>query len=176
MISLFDMLDQIMSSTLQSLTYLLEHPLGPNIEDISNWLLNWKKADVLVLSLVLVTVQLVASICDYLTPPMIKSMKFFKIGLKSWAELSQFHLHMSPWLGSWYEHLLQSICILQHSPIPVWFYPCSYICNCLKMTEKFQINEYSDWWGSVSLWHVKIQFNVEYLFGVGALGETNEKT
>jgi hypothetical protein len=25
------------------------------------------------------------------------------------------------------------ICILQHSPIYVWNYPCSYICNCLKM-------------------------------------------
>jgi len=53
---------------------------------------------------------------------------------------------------SWYEFLigfliwtpLQSICILQHSPISVWFYPCSYICNCLKMPKKSQINEYSD--------------------------------
>jgi hypothetical protein len=47
-------------------------------------------------------------------------------------------------LGSWYEHPLQSICILQHSPISVWFYPCSYICNRLKMPKKSQINEYSD--------------------------------
>jgi hypothetical protein len=47
-------------------------------------------------------------------------------------------------LGSWYEHLFQSICILQHSPISVWFYPCSYICNCFKMPKKSQINEYSD--------------------------------
>jgi hypothetical protein len=47
-------------------------------------------------------------------------------------------------LSSWYEHPLQSICILQHSPIFVWFYPCSYICNCLKMPKKSQINEYSD--------------------------------
>ena len=53
---------------------------------------------------------------------------------------------------SWYEFLigfliwtpLQSICILQHSPIFVWFYPCSYICNCLKMPKKSQINEYND--------------------------------
>jgi hypothetical protein len=36
------------------------------------------------------------------------------------------------------------ICILQHSPIYVWNYPCSYICNCLKMPKKSQINEYSD--------------------------------
>ena len=36
------------------------------------------------------------------------------------------------------------ICILQHSPISVWFYPYSYICNCLKMPKKSQINEYSD--------------------------------
>jgi hypothetical protein len=26
----------------------------------------------------------------------------------------------------------------------VWFYPCSYIRNCLKMPKKSQINEYSD--------------------------------
>ena len=26
----------------------------------------------------------------------------------------------------------------------LWFYPCSYICNCLKMPKKSQINEYSD--------------------------------
>ena len=26
----------------------------------------------------------------------------------------------------------------------MWFYPCSYICNCLKMPKKSQINEYSD--------------------------------
>ena len=45
---------------------------------------------------------------------------------------------------SWYEHPLQSIYILQHSPISVWFYPCSYICNCLKMLKNSQINEYSD--------------------------------
>ena len=53
---------------------------------------------------------------------------------------------------SWYEFLigfliwtlLQSICILQHSPISVWFYPCSYICNCLKLPTKSQINKYSD--------------------------------
>ena len=50
------------------------------------------------------------------------------------------HLDMS----SWYEHPLQSICILQHSPISVWFYPCFYICNCLKMPKRSQINEYSD--------------------------------
>jgi hypothetical protein len=54
------------------------------------------------------------------------------------------HLGMSFWLVSWYEHPLQSICILQHTPIYVWFYPCSYICNCLKMPKKSQINEYSD--------------------------------
>jgi hypothetical protein len=54
------------------------------------------------------------------------------------------HLDMSSKLGSWYEHPLQSICILQHSPIHVWFYPCSYICNCLKMPKKSQINDYSD--------------------------------
>jgi hypothetical protein len=36
-----------------------------------------------------------------------------------------------------------SICILQHSPISVWFYPCSYICNWLKMPKKSQMNEYS---------------------------------
>jgi hypothetical protein len=36
------------------------------------------------------------------------------------------------------------ICILQHSPTYVWNYPCSYICNCLTMTKKSQINEYSD--------------------------------
>ena len=47
-------------------------------------------------------------------------------------------------MGSWYEHPLQSICILQHSPISVWFYPCSYICNCLKMPKKSQLNEYTD--------------------------------
>ena len=45
---------------------------------------------------------------------------------------------------SWYEHMLQSICILQHSPVSVWFYPCSYICKCLKMLKKSQMNEYSD--------------------------------
>ena len=39
---------------------------------------------------------------------------------------------------------LQSICISQYSPISVLFYPCSYICNCLKMLKKSQINEYSD--------------------------------
>ena len=59
------------------------------------------------------------------------------------------HLDMSSCLGSWYEHPLQSICILQHSPKSVWFYSCSYICNCLKMPKKSQINEkekfYSDW-------------------------------
>ena len=54
------------------------------------------------------------------------------------------HIDMSSWLGSWYEHPLQSICILQHSPISMWFYPCSYICSCLKMPKKSQINEYSD--------------------------------
>ena len=48
-------------------------------------------------------------------------------------------------IGSWYEHPLQSICILQHSSISVWLYPCSYICNCLKMSKKSQTNEYSDW-------------------------------
>ena len=26
----------------------------------------------------------------------------------------------------------------------MWFYPCPYICNCLKMPKKSQINEYSD--------------------------------
>ena len=26
----------------------------------------------------------------------------------------------------------------------MWLYPCSYICNCLKMPKKSQINEYSD--------------------------------
>ena len=40
-------------------------------------------------------------------------------------------------------HPLQSICISQHSPILVWVYSCSYICNCLKMPKKSQINEYS---------------------------------
>ena len=35
-------------------------------------------------------------------------------------------------------------CILQHSPISVRFYPCSYICNCLKMPKISQINKYSD--------------------------------
>ena len=53
---------------------------------------------------------------------------------------------------SWYEFLIgfliwtpaSKYCILQHSPISVWFYPCSYICNCLKMPKKSQINEYSD--------------------------------
>ena len=53
------------------------------------------------------------------------------------------HLDMSSQLGSWYEHPLQNTCILQHSPISMWFYPCSYICNCLKMSKKSQINEYS---------------------------------
>ena len=47
--------------------------------------------------------------------------------------------------SAWYEHPLQSICISQHSPISVWFYPCSYICNCLRMPTKSQINEYSDY-------------------------------
>ena len=42
-----------------------------------------------------------------------------------------------------YEHMLRSICILQHSPIwSMWFYPCSYICNCLKLPKISQINEY----------------------------------
>ena len=59
-----------------------------------------------------------------------------------WVILPKPSLYDS-WLGSWYEHPLQSICILQHSP-NVWFYPCSYICNCLKMPKKSQINEYSD--------------------------------
>ncbi len=40
-------------------------------------------------------------------------------------------------------HFCCMICILQHSPISVWFYPCSYICNCLKMPKKFQIHKYS---------------------------------
>ena len=31
-----------------------------------------------------------------------------------------------------------------YSPIYVWFYPCSYIFNYLKMPKKSQINEYSD--------------------------------
>ena len=54
------------------------------------------------------------------------------------------HLDMSSCLSSWFKHPLQSICILQHSPIAVWFYPCSYNCNCFKMPENSQINEYSD--------------------------------
>ena len=53
----------------------------------------------------------------------------------SWYEL---------WLGSWYEHPLQSICILQYSSKSVWFYPCSYVCDCFKMPKKSQINEYSE--------------------------------
>ena len=26
----------------------------------------------------------------------------------------------------------------------LWFYPCYYICNCLKMPEESQINDFSD--------------------------------
>ena len=52
---------------------------------------------------------------------------------------------MNSQLGSWYEHPLQSICILQHSPISVWFYPSSNIYNCLQMPKKSQINNYSDY-------------------------------
>ena len=33
----------------------------------------------------------------------------------------------------------------------MWFYPCSYICNCLKMPKKSQINEYSDTSSSSSM-------------------------
>ena len=78
MISLFDMLDQIMSSTLQSLTYLW----SIHWDQISNISQTgcWTETSPLCSVVNLVTVQLVASICDYLTPPMIKSMKFFKIG------------------------------------------------------------------------------------------------
>ena len=48
---------------------------------------------------------------------------------------------------SQFAHPLQSICILQYSPISVWFFPCSYICHCLQMAKMSQINEYSDGYG-----------------------------
>ena len=68
------------------------------------------------------------------------------------------HLHMSFWLGSWYEHPLQNICILQYSPLYVWFYLCSYSCNCLKMPKKSQINEYSD------LCHLHVMDNMQFMY------------
>ena len=48
---------------------------------------------------------------------------------------------------SWCEFLIgfliwtpaSSICILQHSPISMWFYPCSCICNCLKMPKSSKL-------------------------------------
>ena len=72
------------------------------------------------------------------------------------------HLDMS----FWYEHPLQSNCILQHSPISVWFYLCSYICNCLKMPKKFQISEYSDccgWCEIVMLLHLQVSLTLYVL-------------
>jgi len=53
------------------------------------------------------------------------------------------HLDMSSYLGSWYEHPLQSICILQHSPIFVWFIHVLIFVTVSKC-QKIQINEYSD--------------------------------
>ena len=76
------------------------------------------------------------------------------------------HLDMSFWLGSWYEHPLQSICILQRSPISVWFYPCSYICNRLKMPKKSQINEYSD------MYRFYPSIQPEFWFGESVLSHT----
>ena len=54
------------------------------------------------------------------------------------------HLHMIYELCSWYEHPLQSI--LHHTTFSniCVMYPCSYICDCLKMPKKSQINECSD--------------------------------
>jgi hypothetical protein len=50
---------------------------------------------------------------------------------------------------SWYEFLIWTpaskyLHLTTFSNICVWFYPCSYICDCLKMPKKSQINEYSD--------------------------------
>ena len=49
---------------------------------------------------------------------------------------------------SWYDILIGFLIwttasrYLHLSPISVWFYSCSYICNCLKMPKKSQINKY----------------------------------
>jgi hypothetical protein len=51
------------------------------------------------------------------------------------------------------------------------FYPCSYICNCLKMPKKSQINEYSDlkyWRSLLSPCFVEIRRPAEQMIDVAA--------
>ena len=72
---------------------------------------------------------------------------------------------------SWYEFLIgfliwtptsKYLHLTTFSNICVWFYPCSYICDCLKMPKKSQINEYSDHY-----------WRYEYLYGVVDLPHTS---